>query len=199
MLLSISAKLPSSDCGLEMGVINSILALNVTDYIIIAVILFSILISLLRGFVREAVSLLTWIVAFWIAFKFSGVATDLFSSFGYGPESPKLRLILCFAILFIAMLFLGFIVNSLLSRFIAKTGLTGLDRMIGMVFGALRGTLVVGVLLLLCSVSIVSKEAWWKNSVLVPHFSVIISFLHDMLPDQLDGVKQPEVQLQNEL
>lgn len=140
------------------------------DWAIIAVVAISSLISLRRGFVKEALSLLTWIVAGIVAWMFgSSLAihlTDLI-------ETPSARVIAACAILFVVTLLVGALVNFLVGELIRVTGLSGTDRLLGMVFGAARGALLVVVLIGLASLAPVHQDTWWQQSVLVPHFLMV--------------------------
>ena len=101
------------------------------DYINIGIIVFSVLVSLLRGFVREVMSLASWVVAFFIASNFYVYLAGLLTSI----ESLYLRNGVAIAILFIASLIVGGIVNYVLGQLVDRTGLSGTDRLLGACFG----------------------------------------------------------------
>ena len=88
------------------------MAFTWVDWCIVAIICVSCLISLQRGFVKEALSLLTWIVAGVVAWMFGGALAEHLTDF---IELPSLRVIAACAILFIATLALGALVNYLIS------------------------------------------------------------------------------------
>jgi len=113
------------------------------DYIIVGIIVFSIIVSLLRGFVREVMSLASWIVAFFIASHFYVYLAGLLTSI----ESLYIRNGVAIAILFIASLIVGAIVNYVLGQLVDRTGLSGTDRVLGACFGLLRGVLIVAAIL----------------------------------------------------
>jgi len=158
---------------------------NWIDYVIIAIITLSVLISIVRGFVRETLSLITWIAAFLIAFNF---AQDLSALFAGHITSDKARFVLSFAILFFAVLLIGAVINYLFSTLIKKTGLGGTDRVFGVVLGGARGILVVTILILLANFTTISKENYWQQSVLLPHFAPCAKWLEQFIPDALDFI-----------
>lgn len=120
------------------------------DYIIIGVIGLSALISLIRGFVREALSLAVWVLAFFVAWTFFRELAQHLTWFSL----PSVRLGVALAILFLTTLLVGGLVNYLVGQLVDKTGLTGTDRLIGMLFGAARGVLLVTLLILLAGLTL---------------------------------------------
>ena len=148
------------------------------DYVILGIIGISALISLIRGFMREALSLAAWILAFWVSWTFFrdlAIHLDYFSL-------PSVRLAISFALLFIATLMVGGIVNFLVSQLIDKTGLTGTDRLIGMVFGAARGAILVAILVLLAGLTPLPNDPWWKEAQLVGYFQDLAIWLKQLMP-----------------
>lgn len=152
---------------------------TVADYIIVVILILSILISIIRGFVKEAVSLTTWIAAFWLAFHLVTQLTPLLQNY---VHTPSVRYIVAFLIIFVVVLILGNIVGFIISKMIDATGLSSTDRFLGSFFGMARGVLLISILLLLASYTPVTKDAWWQQSMLIPHFKLVQIWLKDMLP-----------------
>jgi membrane protein required for colicin V production len=152
------------------------------DLLILAIILLSAVISLVRGFVREAFSLAVWILAFWVSWSFF---RDLEVPLRAWIGSPTARLGIAFAALMIVTLVIGGLVNYLIIQLVERTGMSGTDRLIGMVFGAARGVLLVAALVLLAGLTALPEEAWWVHSTLVGYFEELAFWLRDLLPPEI--------------
>ena len=140
--------------------------MNWADWTILAVIVVSSLISLKRGFVKEALSLANWLLAFFIAMTFRDPLSSLLVEH---IATPSLRDMTAFGILFALTLIVGAMVNYLIGELVRMTGLSGTDRTFGMAFGLFRGFIIVmAVLILLPAVVPVNEDTWWKESLLIP-------------------------------
>jgi len=164
---------------------QELLQLNITDYIVVAVVFISVLISLVRGFFKELISLIIWILGFWVAIKFHDACGAMLAPY---IANVSVRIIISFAGLFLIVLILGAMFSYLLSFIIVKSGLSGFDRLLGMVFGCTRGVLLVSVILLLISTTSFVQDDWWKKSILVPHLQVIIDWLRVFLPQKITSL-----------
>lgn len=148
------------------------------DYIIIGIIAFSILVSLLRGFVREVLSLGSWVVAFIVASQFYPYLATYLTQI----ESTYVRNGTSIGILFVATLLVGAVVNYVIAQLVDKTGLSGTDRVLGAAFGLVRGALIVAALLFFMDTfTNFEQTEWWKESQLIPHFGFIIEWFFQQL------------------
>ncbi|MEX0607463.1 MAG: CvpA family protein [Halofilum sp. (in: g-proteobacteria)] len=152
------------------------------DWIILVVIAVSGGISVIRGFVKEAISLATWIVAVWVALMFAPKLALLLPA---SWESPTVRWVAAAIGLFMTTLLVGGLANFLLSTMVEKTGLSGTDRALGVVFGILRGVAIVAVLVLLVSETSLAQEAWWDESRLFPLFEPLAEWMRTHYPADL--------------
>lgn len=154
------------------------MAFTWVDWAILGVVAVSALISLKRGFVKEALSLLTWIVAGAVAWMFGGGLSQYLE--GY-IQTPSARVIASCAILFVATLLVGAMVNFLIGELIRVTGLSGTDRFLGMVFGAARGGLLVVIVAGLLSLGPVQQDPWWQQSQLLPRFLLVADWSKNLI------------------
>jgi membrane protein required for colicin V production len=149
----------------------------IVDYILLAAFVASVAIGFFRGFFREALSLLTWGLALWLAWRFSGVLDPLLAS----VSSPALKLWLGRILVFLGVLLAGGLLGHFVAMLVRRTGLTGTDRALGMVFGAGRGVLVVGVLVIAFQLLEMDGEPWWQESVIVPKTAELTQTIRDTM------------------
>ncbi|MDK2776432.1 MAG: CvpA family protein [Pseudomonadota bacterium] len=155
----------------------------VIDWVILAVLAVSSLISLKRGFVKEALSLATWIAAFVIARLFSGNLATLLSGM---VETNSLRWILAFVILFAGTITIGAMINHLVAEMVRMTGLSGTDRVFGMIFGLIRGVIILVAIVYGLQFTLVPQDAWWQESLFIPHLTSVADWARKTLPGAAD-------------
>ena len=152
------------------------------DYILLAILFVSTAVSLLRGFVREAISLGSWAVAIWCAWRFGGaVAGALEGSMG----SMTARLWVARSLLLVGVLVAGGLVEWLVVYLLQKTGLTGTDRVIGTLFGFARGVVLGGLLVAILQTGGFEAEPWWQDSKLIPYAAPVADVLRDAAEEGL--------------
>ncbi len=156
------------------------------DWAIIVVLAISTLMSLRRGFLKEALSLGTWIAAFIIARQFHDPMDQLLET---QIADSLMRSIAAFAALFVGTLLVGAALGFLLSALINATGLSSTDRVLGMVFGFARGALIVTVVIGLLNLTPLVNDTWYTNSSLVPHFETVAQWALEQL--SASGFKAP--------
>lgn len=156
------------------------------DWIILAVIVLSGGVSLFRGFIREVVSLAAWISAFFVCSKFY---EPLAGKLTYFSDDFVRKTIACL-VLFVATLFVVGLCGKLIISLVSSVGLTGTDRLIGMVFGIGRGILIVCVCLALLRIgfalhilSFVADTPVYRDSLLIPELQRIVNWFFTYTPD----------------
>jgi len=160
------------------------ISLGWLDFVLIGIVLLSAAISLLRGFIREALALVGWVAAVWIAITFSGQVAQWFAD---TIELPSMRLALAYLLLFIGTLVIAGILVWLVGLLVEKTGLSGTDRLLGMVFGLARGVIIAAILVLLAGLTPLPRDPWWREAVLLPHFQAVAEQLRAALPADVAG------------
>lgn len=138
------------------------------DLFIVAIVAISGLISLVRGFVKEAMSLIIWIAAFAVSMTFSDTVAILLQNL---IELASMRQLVAWGGLFVGTLLLGAMINYMFAKIIDSTGLAGTDRTLGFVFGIFRGLLIVlAIVIILPKAVPVDQDVWWQQSTLIPIF-----------------------------
>lgn len=155
--------------------------MNWADYCIIAALGLSVLMGLWRGFIGEAIALACWVLAFWVAWTFGAQLATQFTAI----TLPSARLVLGYAICFIGVLIAGALVGFLMRKLIAGSGLSGSDRMLGMVFGLVRGLAIITVTVLILKFTPLPQDPWWKESKLLPTFENAAKWLSTKLPPEV--------------
>lgn len=155
--------------------------MNWADYGILAIVILSILIGLLRGFTREIFGLGTWILAILLAVLFGAEVAHALQSH---VATPLVRVGLAYGGLFLAGLLIGGILTALLVSRIRQSRFSSVDRTLGTGLGLVRGILVVGLVVLLARTVDVSKEAWWNESTLIEPWMVVADGLDTIIPDK---------------
>jgi membrane protein required for colicin V production len=137
-----------------------------TDYVIIAAILISALLGVARGFLREAVALVTWIIALFVAWHFSDLIEPhlggLLAGSTVKPWAARVIIVLL-------VLLLGALIGGTLGHFVRLSIFSGMDRLLGFAFGLLRGLLLFGVFVILGQLLRLDGEQWWRRSTLMPY------------------------------
>lgn len=157
--------------------------MNWADYAIIGILALSVLMGLWRGLISEVFSLGVWIAAVWVAWMFGDDVAALFAG---SISLPSARMVLGYGACFFAVLILGAILNFMLHKLVEGTGLSGSDRLFGMVFGLVRGVLVIVVGVMLLGFTPFPRDPWWQQSQLLPSFRSAAEWLGQRLPDTVE-------------
>ena len=158
--------------------------MNTADIIILAVLVLSTLFGLMRGFIREVLSLVCWIAAFWIAWAFGAQVAQLY---GGWLDDPAARIVAGYATCFAGVLVVGALAGWVLRTLVKVSGLGGGDRFLGMLFGLARGLLLVTFVVLMLGFTTAPRDAaWWRQSALLPAFSNGAGWFAGRLPPEVN-------------
>jgi membrane protein required for colicin V production len=155
--------------------------MNITDYLVIAAIIISAVVGSIRGFLREAIALVTWIVALFIAWHFSdSIAPHLGGLLSGSPVSTWAARV----ILVVLVLLFGTGLGVTIAHFVRLSIFSGMDRFLGFVFGLFRGLVLLGVFVILAQTLRQDGERWWRQSVLIPYGESIANGLRVVIGDE---------------
>jgi membrane protein required for colicin V production len=140
--------------------------MTTVDYILAAAVLLSILFGVVRGFLRESVALLGWLVGLWLAWRYAHLLEPYLGGALAGTELQPWA---ARVIVLMAVVVASWILGSMLSWLVQRSGLTlGVDRLLGGVFGLVRGVVIVGFGVMLGQAARLESEPWWGKSMLMP-------------------------------
>ena len=139
--------------------------MTIFDYLVLFVLIASVVISTLRGLVKEILSLLGWVVAFVVANAYGAQLAPLLPNAIPGAST---RLIVAFIALFLGVRILMGLLSLALAAVIQATGLSLADRGLGGLFGLARGIVIVLAAVILCGMTAIPQQAFWRQALLSP-------------------------------
>lgn len=151
------------------------------DMIALGLMVISILISLVRGFVKELISVISWVLAAWLSVRHSQALSNYITF----TEVQSLRVFLAFLIIFVVIVFLGATFNFIIGQFVRKTPFSAADRILGVVFGAVRGVLILSILVLLGGLTPLPRDKWWQQSYAIARVQKISIWMQGFLPEEI--------------
>lgn len=175
------------------------MALYWVDCAIAGVIGLSVITGMFRGFVKELISLGVWVLAFWCAMTYSQLASAWFQPYIADKTACT---VVGFAAILVGTLIAGAIVNTIISHILHRSGLSGIDRLLGMGFGFVRGVFIVALLMLVCKMTSLPIQEYRSHSVLYAQFDPLVAWLYNYTPDVIKkmsmfdkGGQEPAMQL----
>ncbi len=168
---------------------------NWLDGVILIILALSMVTGLVRGFIKEAVALCVWILAIWFALHDFGLVTSWVARYSH---DHTVQIILAVLVIIIATVILASVINGILSFILRSAGLSGTDRLLGMIFGFVRGVFIVSLLLLLCqNTSFSPVKAYSQQLMLYPYFTPIVNWLSGFTPAVIQQMKVIDEQQDN--
>ena len=156
--------------------------MTVFDYAVILIIGLSLVLSVIRGAVREVLSLAAWVLAFWAAQYY---AVEIATLLPDTLSNPSLRLMTGFALVFLTVLVVMSLIAILSSKLVKASGLSVADRTLGALFGLARGFLMVLILVLLGGLTSLPKQPMWKDALFSSQLERAATSIKAWLPEGL--------------
>jgi membrane protein required for colicin V production len=157
------------------------------DYIILAIIIVSAVMGLVRGLLREAIAVVTWFLAIVLAWSFG---PSLEPHLGGVLEGSPLRIWAARTIIFVGILLLGGAVAVIVSNFVRVSMFAGMDKFLGLVFGLIRGIIIVGAFTIAVQALRMDEDASWKRSKLLPYATGVADALRGMVGEKLERLEK---------
>lgn len=152
------------------------------DYIVLAIIGIAVIVSLMRGAVKEMLAIVAWLAAFYVAKTYSSMLAVLLPQ---DIPTEALKTLIAFLILLVAVLFLSGLVVMAISSAVSKAGLGWLNRFGGMIFGFAKGLLIVCVLVMLAGLTSLPKEKVWTDALLSAPLETLVESIVPWLPESI--------------
>lgn len=153
--------------------------MTIFDFVVLIIFVVSVLLSIVRGIVRESLSLAGWVVAYMVAKIF---AKDFMSVLPLSITDESLRMVISFTAIFLAVLIVMSMLTMLASALIRTVGLGSADRLLGALFGFARGLLVVLLLVLSAGLTTLPQEPFWQKALLSKPLETGVIMIMPWLP-----------------
>ena len=159
--------------------------MTTVDYFLAGILLLSSIAGLWRGFLKEVCALVTWVIAFWAGWRFGSLVEPYLGGLLVDPPFSTWA---GRGIVFIGVMVLGAMVGAIVSHLVRMSLLRSVDRALGFLFGAFRGVLILGVLVVLGQAARLDGEGWWRQSRLMPYLTPVAKVLHALGGDRIPGL-----------
>lgn len=155
--------------------------MTAVDWILLGVLVFSMLLGAWRGLVYEVLSVLGWVVSFFVAQWF---APDLAARLPVQSAADPVRYAAAFVLIFIAAVFAAGLLAFLIKKLVAAVGLAPVDRVLGAAFGVLRGVVLLLAATVVIDMTALKTSDWWRESKGAPVLAATLKALKPVLPEQ---------------
>jgi membrane protein required for colicin V production len=157
------------------------------DYIILAIVIISAVMGLVRGLLREAIAVITWFLAIVLAWSFG---PSLEPHLGGVLVGSPLRIWAARAIIFVGILLLGGAVAVIVSHYVRVSMFAGLDKFLGFVFGIIRGVVIIGAFTIAVQALRLDEDPAWKRSKLMPYATGVAEALRGIVGEKLERLEK---------
>lgn len=157
------------------------------DYVILAIVILSAVMGLVRGLLREAIAVVTWFLAIVLAWSFG---PSLEPHLGGILVGSPLRIWAARAIIFVGILLLGGAISVVVSHYVRVSMFAGMDRFLGFVFGIVRGIVIVGAFTIAVQALRMDEDPAWKRSKLMPYAIGVADALRGIVGEKLERLEK---------
>lgn len=155
------------------------------DFLLIVILLASMGVGVMRGFFRELLSMVGWILAIWVAWEYSHLLAPYLGS----GLSPTVKIWAGRIILFIGVLIVALLAGNLVSMIVQRSALSVPDRSLGMLFGFARGIILIGLVVMVAQILQMPDQPWWDDSKLVPYGTAVADWMQQFLDAGVDYIE----------
>ena len=152
----------------------------VVDICFLLMIFISALIAAFRGFFRSVLSVLSWVAAIWITWKYTDLVLPLFDGLNQGET---VQAIAAHISVFFAVLLVTAIISTVVSRLVIVDSVSRVDRTMGFAFGIARGVAIVLIFAVVGSFAFILEEPWWRDSLALAVLEPYVFSLREMLSE----------------
>lgn len=150
------------------------------DYAVLTIVGLSVIFSVMRGMVKEVLSILGWVAAFYVGRTYTNQLLPMMPA---DIPTESLRILAAFLVLFLATLLLSTLLAIAISAVFKKIGLGWLNRLLGAFFGVFRGLLIICILVFLAGLTELPKDARWKNAMFSSPIEALVISMLPWLPE----------------
>ena len=155
------------------------------DFLLIVILLMSMAMGVIRGFFRELLSIIGWVLAIWVAWEYSHLLAPYLGS----GLSEAAKLWAGRMILFMGVLITALLAGNLVSMIVQRSALSVPDRSLGMLFGFVRGIILIGLVVMVAQILQMPDQPWWDNSKLVPYGTAVADWMQQFLDAGVDYIE----------
>jgi len=155
----------------------------IIDILIAVALVLSIVVGFVRGFVKEAISIAALLLAIWAALYFGPAVGDISQSW---LKSDELQMWFGRILVFAIILSVGGLLSWGISKLVRMSVLSGMDRLLGCLFGAVRGIILIAIFIIGGQFAGFDNDDWWEESKLLPHLQIVADWIKVMAPQGLE-------------
>ena len=157
------------------------------DWLFLLIMAVSMVVGIFRGFIKEAISVGSLVFAVWASFYFAPAGEGLLASW---LDSAALRLWAARIAIFALVLMLGSLAGWMISRFANQVGMSGAERLLGMLFGLCRGAILAGLVVIVGPYLSLDKDQWWQDSAMLPYATRVAEAISILAPQAFDYLRE---------